>query len=456
MPTDSQPNLDELYARARVRAFIGLVRWRRFFLPLLAGLIAWIGLDDGTPWRTAVLLSTATIMVAVTLVDVIVERRTRTESIEALSRHPVGPLLVLQVAIITLVQSLVFLATGGMASPLLPGCLPIVFLAALFLSARVAWLVVATLVPLLWVMAIAQAQGADLTPSVFAFADGHLVQPPVLALTLAAVMTVMMTMITKMGALTRAAIDEMVGQALSARDSALRSRAEQTVELTTLSAEIAHELKNPLASIKGLAALIDRELARSGESSGKSLERLGVLRREVDRMQGILDEFLNFSRPLVPLAQRSVELRELIDHVVVLHEALASERRVELLASGHAAAFCDPRKVEQIVINLVQNALHVAPSGSRVELELECVAERARLCVRDEGPGMPPDLRERAFEPGVTTKPAGSGLGLTVARALARQHGGELELGPRDDGRTGCEATLALPRERLDARGAAA
>lgn len=455
MPTDAQPNLDELYTRPRMRAFIGLVRSRRLFLPMLALLVAWIGIDDGTIWRMSALLGVATIMLGVALVDGLVERRARDVSLEALSRQPVGPLLVLQIVVITTVQTIVFVMTGGMASPLLPGCLPVVFLAALFLSARVAWSTVAIMVPLLWMMALAQARGVDLAPRMFAFADGHPAQPPTLALTLAAVMTVMLTMLTKMGTLTRAAIDEMVGQALLARDGALRARAEQAHELTTLSAEIAHELKNPLASIKGLAALIDRELSRGGEG-GKSLERLGVLRREVDRMQGILDEFLNFSRPLVPLAQRSVVLRELVDHVVELHEALAAERRVEVVASGDAEAFCDPRKVEQILINLVQNALHVAPSGTRVELELASTATRVRVCVRDEGPGMSDELRARVFEPGITTKQDGSGLGLTVARALARQHGGELELGPRRDARRGCEATLELPLAGLAQRGAAA
>jgi signal transduction histidine kinase len=167
-------------------------------------------------------------------------------------------------------------------------------------------------------------------------------------------------------------------------------------------------------------------------------------------MQGILDEFLNFSRPLVPLSQRPTELRAVIDHVVELHEALASERRVELVVTGEVEARCDPRKVEQIVINLVQNALHVAPAGSQIELSLTRVGELAQLLVRDEGPGLSAELLQRAFEPGVTSKDDGNGLGLTVARSLARQHGGELELSPRSDARSGCEAKLELPVAGLD------
>lgn len=449
MNGDAPPGLTDLHQRARAQALFGLVKIRRFFLPVLALLAICVGIDDATPWRRYVLLAVAGVLCTLALVDVAVHRRLRHESIDLLSKRAVGPLLGLQVGLIASVQALMFLGTGGVASPLLPAVLPVVFLSAVFLSARAAWLVVATMAPLLWAMAIAQVRGVDLAPSVFAFADGHANQPPGLTLTIVGVMSLAMMMLAKMGSVTRGAIDEMVGQELQTRDLALAARAEQTRELTTLSAEIAHELKNPLASIKGLAALIDRELSRRGET-GKSVERLAVLRREVDRMQEILDEFLNFSRPLVPLSQRPTELRALIDHVVELHEALASERRVELVIIGEIEARCDPRKVEQIVINLVQNALHVAPTGSRIELSLARVGERAHVIVRDEGPGLSAELHQRAFEPGVTTKHEGSGLGLTVARSLARQHGGELVLGRRPDGASGCEARLELPLAGLD------
>jgi len=167
-------------------------------------------------------------------------------------------------------------------------------------------------------------------------------------------------------------------------------------------------------------------------------------------MQAILDEFLNFSRPLMPLSQREVGLRELVDHVVDLHEAMAGQRRVELqvLEREPIRCVCDPRKVEQILINLVQNALEATDPGTRIELELASgPAELVELRVRDAGPGLTPELRAQVFELGVSDKATGSGIGLTVARAIARQHGGELELGARADGARGCEAVLSLPRQ---------
>ncbi|QSQ21969.1 HAMP domain-containing histidine kinase [Pyxidicoccus parkwayensis] len=229
-----------------------------------------------------------------------------------------------------------------------------------------------------------------------------------------------------------------VQKALDARDEALQSHTEHAATLTALSGEIAHELKNPLASVKGLATLIGRDL------EGKPAERLAVLQREVGRMEEILEGFLNFSRPLLPLQQEEQPLRNLCDSVVALHEGLAQEREVKLTVMEEEAvsAWCDARKVKQVVINLVQNALDASPPGSTVEVVL-LGGRESRVEVRDRGPGLPASVRQRLFEPGVTTKARGSGLGLALARGLVRQHGGELTLGDREGG--GCVAALTLP-----------
>jgi signal transduction histidine kinase len=232
------------------------------------------------------------------------------------------------------------------------------------------------------------------------------------------------------------------------RDEALADHAEQMRTLTTVAGEIAHELKNPLASIKGLASLVARELTGPGQQ--KSAEQMAVLRREVERMQGVLDEFLNFSRPLLPLNLKEVELGELCDDVLKLYETVATERalRLDLRRYHDVRVRADGRKLKQVLINLVQNALDATPAGGRVELQVDAPlsgATAARVRVVDDGPGLSPELLARAFDAGVTTKASGSGLGLTLSRALMRQHGGELTLFSSVGG--GCVAELTLPRE---------
>src|SRR5262249_9739166 len=149
---------------------------------------------------------------------------------------------------------------------------------------------------------------------------------------LVAVATMLTFFSRQMGLRVRRNFDKNLERTVAARDGALQGYAEQMRDLHALSGEIAHELKNPLASIKGLAALVAREL------QGKPAERMAVLRGEVDRMAGILEELLTFSRPLVPLSLEEVDLAALTREVVDLHEGMAGDRRLALRLSGGPAA----------------------------------------------------------------------------------------------------------------------
>src|SRR5512133_1989243 len=224
-----------------------------------------------------------------------------------------------------------------------------------------------------------------------------------------------------------------------AKQDSLRMHQEQLTELTSLSGEIAHELKNPLASIKGLAALLAKR------SHGPELEPLTVLRREADRMQGILEEFLNLSRPLVPLSLAPRELSQIARDVCIMHEGLAELRHVrfELHSPPETTTICDERKVRQILVNLIQNALDASPVGGVIQINFSTTNDQIELTLDDDGSGIESKLAGRVFDAGVTSKKGGSGLGLNVARGLARQHGGDVTLENRQRG--GCRATLRLP-----------
>jgi signal transduction histidine kinase len=189
--------------------------------------------------------------------------------------------------------------------------------------------------------------------------------------------------------------------------------------------------------------------------TGTTAERLTVLRREVDRMQAVLDEFLAYSRPLVPLDPEDVDVTALAREVVELHEGMAEERGVRLEVVGEPAGQrCDPRKVRAVLINLVQNAIEASPRGEVVRVELARDAGGGlTMHVLDRGLGIDPAIAGRLFTVGATTKAKGNGLGLALARGLARQHGGELVLERREGG--GAAAIVTLPAEPT-ALGAAA
>jgi signal transduction histidine kinase len=439
--TPPPPGFEEIQRQELSRLFGLMTRFRLVVLPVVFAFLAWMAVADPEPWRR-VLLGVA---ISSAMLFIVAEwRRYRREGF---GRGAVERNLAAAVA----GQLLLAAATGGAESPLLP--LSVVFAAfvGLFVPRRLGYALLLAQLVGIWALTAAAVWRAvpELNPAAFGGGPraGH---PDGLLWTSALFLSFFVALARGVGRVTRKTFDAMLRRALAAQEDALRSHAERAEELTALSAEIAHELKNPLASVKGLAGLLAADPA--GE---RSAERLSVLRREVDRMQGILDEFLNFSRPLVPLALGRVDLASLAREVAALHEGLAHERggAVELRLEP-APARCDPRKVRQLLINLVQNALEASPPGAAVEIETAADAGAARVRVLDRGRGPDAYLGERLFEAGVTTKARGSGLGLPIARQLARQHGGDLRLLAREGG--GAVAELTLPAAEGRARGEAA
>lgn len=327
-------------------------------------------------------------------------------------------------------QLLVIGMTGGLRSPLVP-VIPVVALqlSSMFGPSRERAAVLAGQLSAIVVFAGCESAGLHLG------LPGFSVPGPVEVWLDAAALALMLGIATAIGQRLRDVVATMIARASVASAGERRAHAEHARELMLLSAEIAHELKNPLASINGLAALLARDL------QGRDAERLAVLRDEVDRMKQTLDEFLDFSRPIAPLAVEDVDLRALAREVAAMSEGLARSRGVTLEVEGGASVRADRRKLRQVLVNLVQNAIDASPPGSAVEVVLG--DHPLSIEVRDRGPGVSAELLAEAFEPGVTDKEHGSGLGLTISRALMRQHGGELTLATREGGGTVARATLS-------------
>jgi signal transduction histidine kinase len=430
---------EEIQRQEMSRLFGLFTRARLLGIPALLAFFAWVWWIDPSGWRTLVLV----IFIPLAVVAFVVEFRRWQR--RGLSRHAIDRNLAIAVVGIITVTTV----SGGLESPFLPVLLVVTVAIGLFASPAVATWLMGLEMLAVWVFAILELTRGDLGLRLAALDGGR----PALAprvVTLAVVVTALLAAGRFVGRSVRRAFDLMLRRTVRAQAESLRAHAERAEELTALSAEIAHELKNPLASVKGLAGLLAPQL-----TEGKGGERLGVLRREVDRMQSILDEFLNFSRPLVPLALGRHDLFSLCREVEALHEGLAQERAValEIAAQDQAIpARCDPRKVKQVLINLVQNAIDASPPGGVVTLIPAASPDGGtEVQVLDRGRGLDAALGPRVFEPGVTTKEAGSGLGLTIARALARQHGGDLWLGPRDGGGTVARLTLPGPVDQVAA-----
>ena len=433
--TPPPPGYEEIEHEELSRLFGRVTVARLLVVPVMIGLVAWLAVTKVTPWRRGALLVIAFAAMALFVHEVLRHRR------HGLGRHAFA----VNFGFATVLQAAAALATGGIESPFFFAMFPIGMVGAALVEPPLVIALVGAQVVAIWLMAWVKI-GALLphfNPSVFGgdaaagWSDAHMLWAATFA-------TLGIGVVTFLGRGLRQSLDGALRRALGARHEVLCSHAERAQELAALSGEIAHELKNPLASIKGLSALLAEDAP-----SGKPAERLAVVRREVDRMQVILDEFLNFSRPLVPLAIEAVDLRVLLEEVAEMHEGMAHERNVRLLVKAESQTVrCDPRKVKQAIINLVQNAIEASPESSVVEIE-SAVGDDVRATVLDRGSGVEASLGHKVFEPGVTTKARGSGLGLTIARALLRQHGGDVTLSARPAG--GSVATMQLPGQEVKA-----
>ncbi|WP_242392442.1 sensor histidine kinase [Anaeromyxobacter oryzisoli] len=234
------------------------------------------------------------------------------------------------------------------------------------------------------------------------------------------------------------AAGEALRQLLRARDERAAEALARAAELERMSSHLSHELKNPLGAIKALVQLSVR-----GERDPDIRARLEVVAGEVDRMQSILQGYLSFSRPLDALHPELVELGALADEVNAILDGRADAGRVALRRAGDAAITGDPRRLKQALLNLVANAIEATPPGGHVEVRLAATPEGARIEVRDTGRGMAPDVLERVGTPFFTTRDAGTGLGVSLARGVFVQHGGRLEYASTP-GR-GTVATATLP-----------
>jgi signal transduction histidine kinase len=227
-------------------------------------------------------------------------------------------------------------------------------------------------------------------------------------------------------------------------------KAEKDAAWREMARQIAHDIKNPLTPITLSLDLLERARREGASGSEEILERtMGLMRRQVENLRAIANDFYEFTggRKAVP---RDVDLDELLDEVLHLHDAWAVERGVEVQREGPACrVWADPGKLRRVLVNLVSNALQAMPDGGRLLVDVSVEGPRVRIAIHDTGPGLTPEAREHLFEPYFTTKSEGTGLGLAIAHRAIEEMGGEIDLGPGPGGQ-GAVASVVLARSTGD------
>jgi len=244
----------------------------------------------------------------------------------------------------------------------------------------------------------------------------------------------------------------------------LHTRAERLEAVAEFSASLAHEIKNPLASIRSAAEL----LARIPAADDDTRTLTDLVQRESDRLSRLLSEFLDFARTEVTQVER-VDLIEIARHAAVLVGAHPDKPKSvtirEVFPSTSLVVVGDDDLLHRAIFNLLLNAVQASPPGGEVRLEAAELAphqlppKAARftrgaimLRVGDEGAGVHQSVRDTLFEPFVTTKAGGTGLGLSIAHRAVEAHHGFIVVDAAPDGAAGTTFTMILPKLGADGK----
>lgn len=205
------------------------------------------------------------------------------------------------------------------------------------------------------------------------------------------------------------------------------SRQERLSELGNLAATVAHEIRNPLNSVSmGLQRLSAEFLPTRDQDEYARF--LNLMQGEVRRLNAIVEQFLGLARPL-SLKPEKLAVGHFLENLVVLAagDAASANVRIDLqVASNLPPLEADPNYLKQLLLNLILNGVQAMPEGGTLTVAADADKDYLRLAVTDRGVGIKPEAAMKIFEPYFTTKPNGSGLGLSIARRIAEAHGGKI------------------------------
>jgi len=244
---------------------------------------------------------------------------------------------------------------------------------------------------------------------------------------------------------------EKLGTVLLLRDireiRAMEEQVERSRRLAALgrmAAGIAHEIRNPLGTLRGFA----QYFGGTCKSDPEGAEYAGLMVGEVDRLNRMVEALLQFARPREP-EFLEISLKEVLSRAQKLlqgdFDAAGVAFRLEP-PQRDVPFQADPDLLIQALLNLLQNAVAATPQGGEVALGARLDGDRVRLWVKDTGTGLRPEERQRMFDPFFTTKRTGTGLGLAVVHQIVEQHSGTIDV-QTEDGK-GTSISLSLPVTR--------
>lgn len=202
------------------------------------------------------------------------------------------------------------------------------------------------------------------------------------------------------------------------------TRAEHLAEIGQLAASLAHEIKNPLAGISGAIQVLRDGFPK--DDTRRSV--LDEVLRHIARLDNTVKDLLVYARPKPPRI-RECQLSRVVERVLTLVREAPDAKRVAIEYIGEQqfpVIIADENLLEDVLLNLLQNAIHASPAGAKITVAARVEDGIAELAVEDRGHGMDDEVQRRAMEPFFTTKARGTGLGLSICHQIALAHGGTL------------------------------
>lgn len=234
-------------------------------------------------------------------------------------------------------------------------------------------------------------------------------------------------------------------ESLRLAEASLR-RSERLAALGQLTAGLAHELRNPLGTIKASAEMLTRQVTQSKPAI--MVEMAGYIASEVDRINGLIASFLDFARPLRMKAALN-DLDPLLHDIARQHQDYAKEKNVHVTVHNEdpALAFAFDAELLRVALsNLVQNAVQASSPGQTVEIRVVPRQDSVLVLVTDHGEGIEAENLESIFNPFFTTKPQGVGLGLALVSKIVDEHGGQIKV--FSEPRKGTTFEVLLPKQQ--------